>query len=415
MRRLRPWSRWFVCGSALPGAIALSLLSSKLYAADEPQILTPSPSAYDTLSRFANLLDTLHKSYVDPSSIDARTPTTAALREFVRSIDPDSDLLTPDEVAAAAASPSEAVAGIGVSLTIRNDYPTVVTPLDGSIAQTAGLLAGDQITAINGKPTVRARLFEVNRTLRGIAGSTVSLAVLDPTDGKMRELILKRSPPRPSSEVPLKFLSDGVAYCRLAEITAVAVGKLYTQLQRADKESARALILDIRNNPGGTFDAAQVAAQFFLAPQAKILTLDYPNPSSGATFVSDNSKKITLRLALLVNGGTAAEAEIFAAALRDNNRAQLVGSKTFGRGRLYSQVPMSGGDALRLPVACFMPPSGKPFQGTGIVPDTVVPLQRDIERRLATAGFGSFDWLNDRPQLLATDFPLAKALELLAK
>ena len=143
--------------------------------------------------------------------------------------------------------------------------------------------------------------------------------------------------------------------------------------------------------------------------------MDFARPEQRVVFASDASAKFNAPVTVLVNGGTAAEAEVFAAALRDHRRAQLVGSRTFGRGLRYGLFALPDGSALHIPTARYLPPSKKSFQDTGLAPDVAVELPREVERRLARAGFGSFDWVNDRAAVLKTDLALARALEILSR
>lgn len=404
-RRIRVQARFFVVSCCLAAAV---------HAADEPRILTPNPSSFESLSRFTELLDTLQKNYIQPAQIDASQHTAAALRAFVRSLDPEADVLMPDEVAATNASTNGA-ADTGLRVAMRGDYPTIISPRDDSPAQDAGLLAGEQIVAIDKLPLFHVRRFEVEQLLRGPADSRVTLRVLDPTTGVIRDLRLIRAAPSSSSSVVLKFLDKGIAYCRVPEFTLPVVENLRTAMARAKKERALGVILDLRNNAGGAFEAAQVAASMFLPKDANIVALEYAHPSQRATFVSNEGEKFTMPLAVLVNGGTAGEAEMFAAALQDNKRARLVGSRTFGRGLLLASVALSNGSVLSVPTAYYMRPSREMFQGTGLMPDVFADWPRQTERLVERIGFSTFKWPGHRTQVLATDLPLAKALSLLSK
>lgn len=400
--------------------LAASLLSCLLLlpagsrAADQPQILTPNASSFESLSRFIEVLEALQKNYAQPSRIDISQHTLVALRAFVRSVDPEADLLAPNELASTDIS-SDASGNIGLSFAIREDYPIVIAPRDDSPAQDAGLLAGERLIAVNGTPTLHARRVEVERLLRGPANSPVTLRVLDPTTSTVRDVQLLRAVPNASPGVALKFLDKGVAYCRVPEFSVAAVEQLHAAMVRAKSERASSVILDLRNNAGGAFEAAQVAASIFLPKDANIVALEYANPNQRTTFVSDQNKKFTAPVVVLVNGGTAGEAEVFAAALQDNKRAQLVGSKTFGRGFLVAPVALGDGFVLSVPTAYYLRPSKQSLQGVGLKPDLVVDLPRDTERLLDRLGFSTFDWAHHKTQVLRTDLPLAKALSLLGK
>ena len=384
------------------------------HAADEPRILTPTPSSFETLSRFTALLEALQNHYVQPARINTDWYTTAALRGFVRAIDPEADLLTPAEAASTNESANTA-ADIGLSYVIRDDYPTVISPVDGSPAESAGLLAGEQIIAISEVPTPHARRLEVDRLLRGPANFPVNLRVADPHTGAIRDLHLPRVTQGFPRAAALRFLDNGVAYYRVSQFTRATVESFRAAMTLAKDERPAGIILDLRNNPGGAFEAAQIAASFFLPQGTEVVSLEYANPGLRADFASAESLNVTAPLVLLVNNGTAAEAEVFAAALQDNKRARVVGSRSFGRGLLAASTRLSDGSVLVAPTAYYVRPSKQMLQVKGLTPDVMVELPREVERTLARAGFGTFDWRNDKAKVLATDLPLAKALSLLAK
>ena len=405
----------------VPRVIAVSAATAALQFATLPgwcadvtestQVLTPPSSAFDTLSQFTELIGLLQKQYVAPSNLTAEAHTVAALRAYVRSVDPEADLLTAEENTIALTS----LGDTGLAVALRGGFPTIICARDGTPGQGAGLLSGEKIVEINGNPATNARPYDVTNALRGPVGTKVKFRIADPRTGQTREVTVERAEVPPVSAPALKFLQKGVAYCRLSEFSVPAVERLHADVKRVEDERGHGLILDLRNNPGGAFEAAQVAARLFLPAKAEIGSLEYARPSFRTTFVSDDSKKFMPPVVLLVNGGTAAEAEIFTAALLDNHRARLVGSKTFGHGALFSVLPLSTGMAVSMPTAYYLRPSKKIFHRVGIEPDMTVELSPDAERSLATAGFGAFDWVNDREQVLKTDLVLAKALELLGR
>jgi hypothetical protein len=288
-------------GRACKGAPTLLLVfaTSGVPAADQQQALAPPPSVYDAVSQFVRLLEILQKEYSDPSVIQSNAHIVAAMRAYVRSVDPDADLLSPEQ------------------------------------------------------------LREKQRA---------------DTENKPHELA-----------PAMMFLTKGIAFCRLREISVPAVETLRAQIKQAESGHARGIIVDIRDNAGGTLDAAVAAAQIFLPARAEIVTLGYSNPEHRATFVSENRKHCSMPVVLLVNSGTAVEAELFAAALRDHKRARLIGSKTAGRGRLSSLFPLSDGFALYLPAAYYLPPAKRPFHKIGLTPDVSVEPAGETDAALAKA------------------------------
>jgi hypothetical protein len=302
--------------------LALCIASS---AAAQTNVVTPARATRHVFAQFAEVLETLQKNYIDPRQLESREHTRLALREFLRSLDPDADLLPAGQI-------------------------------------------------------------ETNVEARPVA-----------------------------PDLRVKYLNNAIAYCRIPEFTQPVVEQLHGIIKRANNEKARGLILDLRNNHGGTFDATLVAAKLFLPAKAEIVSLDYANPAFATTFVNDVAAKFTKPVVVLINADTAAEAEIFCGALRDNKSARLVGVATAGRGVLIGKFPLSDGSVLSIPTAQYLPPSKQPFHRTGLKPDVVVELKPETESKLAKAGFGSFNWIDNRPEVLKTDLPLARALELLAK
>ena len=342
--------------------------------AEEP--VTPPPGTADVFRRFANILDVLQKQYVDSAQIRLDDSATVAFRAFVRSLDPEADLLTSEEYAAAknpALSPP-------VSTARRDGRTIVVAPRDGTAAQTAGIFAGDEVIQSTGSVFI----------VRELESQRVTIVSND-------QVV--------AGPVAIRTLQPGIVYCRLAEITDAGAKGLREQLLPGKK--GQRLILDLRNNPGGSFDAALQCARLFLPADARIVALDYAQPGQRVGFVSDSSPKFTGPIALLINGGTAAEAEILAAALRDNGRALLVGSQTFGRGGHYELFALQDGSALKIPTSRYLTPSKQTFQGTGLTPDFPVEVPHDAERSLARAGFGAANKTNDAA--------LARAVQLLSR
>lgn len=178
-------------------------------------------------------------------------------------------------------------------------------------------------------------------------------------------------------------LAPGIAYCRLTATDVLAAKSLRDQLLPGKK--SHRLVLDLRDNRGGTLDGALQCASLFLPAGARVVALDFARPEQRIGFVSDESPKFTGPVALLVNAGTAAEAEIVAAALRDNGRAPLVGSRTAGRGMNYELYALPDGSGLKIPTARFLPPSKVPFHGTGLTPDFVVESNPTNDAALALA------------------------------
>jgi carboxyl-terminal processing protease len=372
------------------------------------EVVVPPPSGFDTFAQLANLLETLQQNYIEPARITPAENTTATLRAFLRALDPEASLLTPAELAMLRAT------GVGLTLTIREGLPTVVSARDGTPAQRVGLLPGESIVAVDGLPATALSPRELEARLGGPAGSNVTLTVFDPVSREHGVQRLSRAAPTPVAS-QLIFVADGIAYYRLGEFSPAAVSQLRNVCLASRTGPRKGLILDLRNNPGDSLNGAVAVAEFFLREKLDVVTLTFPKATQRATLTSHNAHPATVPLAVLVNAGTAAEAEVLAAALRAHDRARLVGTTTAGSGRLFSRFQLATGLVVELPVAYFETPNQQRFHHTGLVPDVPVPLPRAVERTLARTGYGAFDWVNNRSGVLAADRQLTAALELLAK
>ncbi len=369
-------------------------------AADRKPTVVPPTGTAESFRLFADILDGVEKSYLDAGRVDSKQIAPIAFREFVRQLDPEADLLAPEEFSALKDAPAIS----DVVLATRNGKVVVVAPRDGSAAQLAGVLARDEIICHNNSLPLARALVQTRSTLlvRGVITNAVKgVPIGEPAY-------------KPAT---LKFLSGDIAYHRLSEFTEPAFKNLEEQLAVASKSRMRGLILDLRNNPGGSIDTAIHAARIFLPAKASIATIEYSRPDHSARFVVDATGKFPRKMpiVLLINRGTAGEAEVFAAALSDNAQAMLVGSRTFGNGRVMALLPLRDGYALSIPTARFITPAGQTFHPDGIMPDDMVDFPQASERALAAKGFGNFDWQSNRKEILESDRPLARALELLTK
>jgi carboxyl-terminal processing protease len=375
-------------------------LASAVFADEPPPAVVPPTGTAETFRLFADVLDGIQKNYLDADRVNINQIGPAAFRELVRQIDPDADLLSPEEYATL----KDAPAIPEVTLAVRNGKVVVVAPRDGSAAQQAGVLARDEVVCHNNSLTIARAIVQTRSTLlvRGVIGNAVkAIAIGEPVY-------------KPAT---LKLLNDHVVYLRLSEFSGPALTNLEDQLAAAGQHSMRGLILDLRNNPGGSIDAAVHLARLFLPAKATIVTIDYAHTDHRARFVVDETGRFPRKLPIvvLVNHGTAGEAEVFAAALSDNGQAMLVGSRTFGNGRVIANFPIHDGYALSLPSARYITPSSQIFYPDGLAPDDLVDVAPADERPLAAKGYGNFDWATDSQEILKTDRPLARALELLTK
>ncbi len=289
---------------------------------------------------------------------------------------------------------STSFAGIGVELLKREARVVVITPIDGSPAAAAGLRANDVILRINDENPAPKSLLDVTKMIRGPIGTEVKLLIQREGEPKPREVRITRQTIHISS-VGSKLVGGNVAYLRIRGFQSETPQLFTKQLAELLKAKPRGVIVDVRANGGGLLQAAAQIASLFLPERTLITRTEGRRPDAKQEYRVDDaplrqlaSAEVleaarSLPLAVLVDGGTASGSEMFAAALQDNQRALLVGMTTFGKGALQSIIPLGQGKgAVKLTMATFVTPGGKPIEGLGIVPAMTV------ENELAPADFG---------------------------
>ncbi|MDA8364567.1 MAG: S41 family peptidase [Gammaproteobacteria bacterium] len=352
------------------------------------QACTVPRKAVPDFRLMAEAWNTIQHHYVDRAAIKPRRIAYGAIAGMVNSLgDTDhSTFLTPNMVHEERESLRGQFAGIGVEVQMKNRRLVIVAPIDGSPAQKAGLQAGDVILEVNGKNIGGQPINKVVGEIKGPPGTHVSLTVLNPKTGKLRQYHLVRAHIRLSSVTWQMLPGTHIAHVRIALFSKGTAKALAKALDAAQAQGARAVILDLRNDPGGLFDEAIDTASLFIQ-NGNVLLEKNVHGQIHSVPVRPGPPKFMLPMEVLVNSGTASAAEIVAGALRDAGRAKLVGQTTFGTGTVLESYPLSDGSALVLAVQEWLTPHGHSFWHHGITPNYVValpagvsPLQPEAER-----------------------------------
>jgi len=354
---------------------AFALMSTLLVAgAVFAQQKAGKDGVYEELNFFDEAFERIRQDAVDPVT-DTKL-IGAAISGMLSGLDPHSSFL--DEAAFKATQTPANVnqVSLGLLMTIENGQLKVISPQDGSPAAQAGIKPGDLIFSIDKEPVYDLTLGEAQQKLRGPVGSEVELTLRRgngvPIDLKiMREAFKLKT-------VSARLLMGDIGYLRIAgfdaDTSAALTGAVQDVRQHAGKKPV-GFIVDLRNNPGGNFDAAVAIADAFL--DKGDIAVVKGRKAASAKRLSATPGDVTkgLPLVALINGGTAREAELVVGALQDNHRAVLLGTKSFGESSIESLIPLGNGGAIRLTTARFVTPGGHEIQGKGIEPDLgVTPL-----------------------------------------
>jgi carboxyl-terminal processing protease len=372
--------RWSTVAWALAFVALLLATAYGAYAYGRSQ----SPAALgeqdrESLALFAQALDTVRDDYVDQEALDPQKQTYGAIEGMLDTLGDDGHtrFLTPEEREQNREGLSGNYEGIGIEIENRDDKVVVVAPMEGTPADRAGIEPGDVVVAVNGEKVGDDGLSEVVDEIRGPEGTNVKVTIA--RDGDERVFDLERTEIETLVASWVLVPGSDVAHVRLSSFSDDSAQKLKQALEEARAAGARRFILDVRNNPGGRLDQAVEMAEGFLQPGSVVYIRQDASGEREEVRVEGGSEPTDAPVVVLVNEGTASSSEILAGALRDNDRATVIGETTFGTGTVLSEFTLRDGSAILLGVAEWLTPDGDFIRETGIVPDEKVSLAEDAE------------------------------------
>ena len=339
-------------------------------------------TVYEQLQIFSDVLDIVQENYVEEA--DSKELVEGAITGMLKTLDPHSSYLNPDAYKELQVETKGSFGGIGIEITIRDGFLTVVSPLEGTPAYGLGIEAGDQILRVDGEPTKEMTLMEAVKKMGGPKGTKVVLSIMREGVARPKDFVITRATIAIKS-VRAKTLAPGYGYLRLSQFQSTTARDLRQELTKLEKENQpmKGLILDMRNNPGGLLDQAVKVSDEFLDEGLIVYTGGRLKSQDMRFEAHTNARPHHYPIVVLVNEGSASAAEIVAGALQDHKRAVVVGMETFGKGSVQTVMPLRNGAALRLTTSLYYTPSGRSIQAKGIEPDIVVerelPRKRDDE------------------------------------
>lgn len=334
---------------------------------------------YKNIEIFTEALRQIQENYVEP--VDSRKLIYGAIRGMVQGLDPHSSFMTKQEHQELLIETRGSFSGVGIEITMRDDVLTVVSPIEGSPAYEAGIMAGDKIIKINDKFTRGMSLADAVKHIRGKKGTKVKLTIIRGHQEKPLEFSIIRG------VIPLRsvrglLLAPEIAYVRISNFQSNTARDLSGALKKMEKDRPlKGLILDLRNNPGGLLSQAIEVSDLFLDSGVIVSTRGRNSAQDMEVSAKKDGTEPHYPIVVLVNGGSASASEIVAGALQDNKRALILGTKTFGKGSVQTIIPLSDGSALRLTTARYYTPSGRSIQLSGITPDIKVPYISPAEEK----------------------------------
>lgn len=329
------------------------------------------PDAFQSLRLFSDVLNIVQDNYVEKPEL--KKLIYGAISGMLRELDPHSSFLKPEDYKELQVETKGRFGGLGIEITMKDGVLTVVSPLEGTPADKAGILAGDQIVKIDDQPTQDMSLTEAVQKMRGPKGTKVRLTIVRKGERKPLEFDIVRDMISIQS-VRFRTLEPGYGYVRISSFQSGTANDLRKALDQLEKENhpLQGLVLDLRNDPGGLLDQAVEVSDEFLNEGLIVSTGGRLENQKMRFEAHKNSKPRTYPIVALVNAGSASASEIVAGALQDHKRAIILGEPTFGKGSVQTVIPLGDGSAIRLTTSLYYTPSGRSIQAKGIEPDIIV-------------------------------------------
>ena len=327
---------------------------------------------YEKLSVFTQALNYIEKNYV--KEVDAKKLIYGAIKGMVAELDPHTTFMTPDFYKEMEVETKGEFGGLGIEITMKEGILTIVSPIEGTPAYKKGLKAGDRIIAIEGNSTRGMTLMEAVKRLRGKKGTKVTITIQRDDQKPFDVTIVRDIIKVKSVSYRMEDPKAKIGYVRIRSFQERTSRQLDAALKDLEKQGVKALILDLRNNPGGLLSQAVGVSDRFLGKGRLVVSIKGRNGSNEVKFMAHEEHTFPFHpMIVLVNAGSASASEIVAGALQDWHRAVIAGERTFGKGSVQTVYPLSDGSALKLTTAAYYTPSGRSIQEQGIIPDVEIP------------------------------------------
>jgi carboxyl-terminal processing protease len=355
------------------GAIATTQVAGPLLAQEPAR----NNNVYEQLELFGDIFERIRAQYVE--EVDAGELIEAAINGMLTSLDPHSSYLSPEDTAQMRVQTRGEFGGLGIEVTQEEGFVKVVSPIDGTPADEAGIEAGDFITHVNGESVLGLTLDQAVEMMRGPVGSEIVITVVREGETEPFDVAIIRDTIKLTA-VRSRLQGETVVLRVTTfndQTTPNLESGLKDQIEAAGGiDNVNGVVLDLRNNPGGLLTQAIQVADAFLE-KGEIVSTRGRNPEDGERFNATPGDLIGGKpIVVLINGGSASASEIVAGALQDHRRAIVVGTKSFGKGSVQTVMPLRSDGAMRLTTARYYTPSGRSIQALGVSPDIVVEQPR---------------------------------------
>ncbi len=357
-----------------------SALSATSYA-QTPSPEEPLPLPFEEVRIFAEAFDNIRNSYV--RDIDDKTLIEYAIKGMLSGLDPHSAYLAGEEYDSLQENTQGQFGGLGIEIGEQDGYIKIISPIDDSPASRAGILPGDLIIELDGKPLREMPINDAINMMRGEIGTTIDIGIMREGVPEPLEFTLTRDVIAVAS-VRHRELEPGYEYLRISQFkvnTGTEVEEALAEIREATPD-LKGLVLDLRNNPGGILQASVQVVDAFITEGKIVYTQGRDNEVQMEFFADAQDPSNGVPLVVLINSGTASAAEIVSGALQDHGRAVIMGTRSFGKGSVQSVMPIAENRAIKLTTSLYFTPDGRSIQAQGIKPDI------EVEEALVTRATG---------------------------
>ena len=339
--------------------------------------------ARERASELKKALEFINAYHVDGDASEIGVLTVSAMEGMISRLDPYSEYLDFERLKRLDEETSQEFGGIGVQVEMRDEFVTVVAPLEGTPGERAGLLRGDRIVEVDGESLEGLGFTECVAKLKGRPGTEVAISVVREANPDRLKLEIIRELIEVDNVHGAEIFNNGIGYLRISQFGKRTGEELSEAVESLLDKGMQALVIDLRNNPGGLLDAAvEVVSQFLPHGELIVSTKGRHASMSEEWRAVNRGQYHEFPLAVLINPGSASASEIVAGALKDCSRAKLVGDKTFGKGSVQSILPLGSDTGLKLTTAKYYTPGGYVIHERGVEPDIVVEISPQEEANL---------------------------------
>ncbi len=366
-------------------AASLIIASVSVYSAS-PSAKAAVDSTYDQLKLLVDVMGIIRENYVEER--DTKSLLTGAINGMVHTLDPFSQFMEPEVYKDMKTETEGQFGGLGIRISVKNDWLTVITPMPGTPAYRLGILPDDKIIKIENQSTAGMKVEDAVKLLRGAPGTKVNITIA--REGTMEPILYNITREIIKIEtITSRMLSDNIGYIRLTEFNANSGHDLDKALSGLNQKGMKNLVFDLRNNPGGLLDIAVDVCKEFVGDKKLIVYTQGRHPESRRDYRADDKAPYqTLPVVVLVNRGSASASEIVSGCMQDLKRGLIMGTTTFGKGSVQSLLPLTEGNALKLTTAKYYLATGRCIHRDektgkgGITPDIIIDVPKETEAKL---------------------------------